>query len=367
MYRLRAVYLRSKPKHVCVRRQCTSLVPPKIQTVDIASGNFTHHSVQKVNECFQEGQYQEAVDILDEILLKHRKNLLALYQKGMALMGLDRLTEAILCFDAILEVASDSRTLIAKGEALQRLDYPLDALECFDKVKEVCTTKIKALDGNDQEDKNTFTEDIALAHAHIGTLWMQLGDYHESKENFLKAFSTSRAFPGNFWLRYAECLQHLQEPYESILKAFDEAISSEPSPESFLSKVEFLMLQGQHQGAMDCLEEYKYSESYEGNEWYYGLYKGIVHWHKGEIARSLEEFNATENMESFELLPAESKAALYHNRGKALASLCDFENAEKEVRRALANDFCEEHRNLLEDILSKSSKTTKSWESPADE
>jgi hypothetical protein len=91
--------------------------------------DITHVKAHEVARCFENGGFEEAERILEGVLSEDQDNLLALYQKGtqnsqypqqisgIALVGLNRCVEAIVCFDKLLaRHPTDRKTLMAKGE-----------------------------------------------------------------------------------------------------------------------------------------------------------------------------------------------------------------------------------------------------------
>jgi len=93
----------------------------------------------------ESGNYQEAIEILDEALEFDPDNIHALHNKGWALLGLDKPKEAIFWFDkAILIDLTYVHALNNKGNAFIELDRPEDALVFFDMVLRIDPNYIHA-------------------------------------------------------------------------------------------------------------------------------------------------------------------------------------------------------------------------------
>ncbi|MHA1210237.1 MAG: tetratricopeptide repeat protein [Candidatus Freyarchaeota archaeon] len=94
--------------------------------------------VNKGNEFFHQGRFDEAIKCYDEALALRPNYSAALFNKANALCELGKLKEAIAFFDRALEAdPEDWEALHNKGNALFNLCCFKEALECYDKALEL--------------------------------------------------------------------------------------------------------------------------------------------------------------------------------------------------------------------------------------
>jgi tetratricopeptide (TPR) repeat protein len=125
--------------------------------------------VNKGNEFFNQGKYEEAIGYYDEALALKPENSEALFNKGTALCQLGKLREAISFFDKVLEInPQDWEALHNKGNALLNLSCFNESLECYNRALEI-----------NPEDAETIY--------NKGNLLLHLGRFEEAAKLFDEA------------------------------------------------------------------------------------------------------------------------------------------------------------------------------------
>jgi len=92
--------------------------------------------------------------------------------KGQTLLSLDKLEEALACFDEILAQAPDhAEALVKKGSVLERLRRLEEAIECYDRAI-------------------SKDSSMTIAYLHKGGLFNRMARYSEALECYEKALQT---------------------------------------------------------------------------------------------------------------------------------------------------------------------------------
>jgi len=92
--------------------------------------------------------------------------------KGQTLLSLDKVDEALACFDEILLLAPDHpEALVKKGSVLERLRRLDEAIECYDRAI-------------------SKDSSLTIAYLHKGGLFNRLARYGEALECYEKALQT---------------------------------------------------------------------------------------------------------------------------------------------------------------------------------
>jgi tetratricopeptide (TPR) repeat protein len=100
-----------------------------------------------------------------------------LIAKGDSLLSMDKVEEAIACFDEILALEPDhSEALVRKGDALERLRRMEDAIQCYDRAI--------AADGS-----------LTVAYLHKGGLFNRMERYEEALQCYEQALRTQEKTP----------------------------------------------------------------------------------------------------------------------------------------------------------------------------
>jgi tetratricopeptide (TPR) repeat protein len=100
--------------------------------------NKVRDLVNKGNEFFHQGNFDEAIHCYDEALALKPDYSEALFNKGTALCELGKLKEAINLFDKVLEMnPQDWEALHNKGNAFLNLCCFKESLECYNRALEI--------------------------------------------------------------------------------------------------------------------------------------------------------------------------------------------------------------------------------------
>lgn len=127
--------------------------------------------VNKGNEFFHQGKFEEAIRCYDEALALKPDYSEALFNKGTALCELGKLREAISFFDKVLEInPQDWEALHNKGNALLNLCCFKESLECYS----------RALELNPKDAETMYNK---------GNLLLRLGKFEEAAKLFDEALA----------------------------------------------------------------------------------------------------------------------------------------------------------------------------------
>lgn len=95
------------------------------------------------------GNYEEAINLFDDVLRKKPDYAMAWVEKGSALVNLKRSEEAIVCLDKALKLGlskvSQARAWFERGNALIDLGKLEEAIVCFNNSLEIDRGNVKAL------------------------------------------------------------------------------------------------------------------------------------------------------------------------------------------------------------------------------
>ncbi len=118
---------------------------------------------------FQEENHEEAIDWYEKSIEENPKSEMAWFNKGIHLLGLDRLEEALEVFNRVKELNSDNiHALGLRGVALDSMGRYEDAVEAF----------TEALDRRSND---------ALLWSNLGYTTFKMGKFEEALEYFDKA------------------------------------------------------------------------------------------------------------------------------------------------------------------------------------
>nr|MDO8082567.1 tetratricopeptide repeat protein [Candidatus Freyarchaeota archaeon] len=127
--------------------------------------------VNKGNEFFHQGKFEDAIHCYDEALALKPENSEALFNKGTALCELGKLKEAINLFDKTLEInPQDWEALHNKGNALLNLCCFNESLECYNRALEI----------NPKDAETIYNK---------GNLLLRLGRFEEAAKLFDEALA----------------------------------------------------------------------------------------------------------------------------------------------------------------------------------
>ena len=100
-----------------------------------------------------------------------------LFAKGQSLLNLDKIEEAVACFDQILALdPKHTETLVKKGEALERLRRAEEAVLCYDAAI-------------------TADASMTIAYLHKGGLFNRMERYEEALKCYEQALRTQEKVP----------------------------------------------------------------------------------------------------------------------------------------------------------------------------
>jgi len=282
-----------------------------------ASSEISEEALRKFND----GNYAEAKVLYDKALSLNPKNTIALQNRGISCIHLDKPVEAILSFDKILETFADPSIFILKGEVILKQGDALNALDCFQNAIIIASR----VDRNSQAQTALPDASIAIAHLYSGYGWEDVGDIAEAIISYRKAVEIDST-KGDYFYFLAKALYHMDES-EEALEAIQKAVSLEPNFDSYLLQAKINMNFNNYQGALDSLSCITRNQI-EVNEqmWDYYAIKGLALWNLSLFSESLEAINIAldnyvANPNEEEERKGSNKAILFHNRGAVQLSL----------------------------------------------
>ena len=102
----------------------------------------------KGNSYFSKRKYIQAIDYFDISIRIDAQNSIAWNNKGLALAKLDKIDEALACYEKALEITPDDHVfLINKGNILYKKGNPGDALKAFQLAYELNPQSNNAIKG----------------------------------------------------------------------------------------------------------------------------------------------------------------------------------------------------------------------------
>lgn len=113
------------------------LAPEDKQKYRITDTASINKSIQEGVKFIEQKRYKEAIQSFDSVL-EHRPNASVLALKGMALEGLDKNEEALLCYDMSLEIDPKNASVWkTKAYLLHNMNRYEEAIECFFMMPEI--------------------------------------------------------------------------------------------------------------------------------------------------------------------------------------------------------------------------------------
>ena len=171
--------------------------------------------LNKGNNLFDEGRFEEAISCYDKVLSLDLKNFSAWNNKGTSLSNLGRFEEAVTCYDEALKINSDAETWISKGNSLCELDRLQEAIQCFDEATEIDPKNLTAwvCKANSFKELAFLKKEkrcrhkaqrLQLEQTNIlltkGNKLFNLGDFEEALQCYTEALELDSEF-ASAWLR----------------------------------------------------------------------------------------------------------------------------------------------------------------------
>jgi tetratricopeptide (TPR) repeat protein len=304
----------------------------------------------KALEKFNQGDFAEAKVLYDKVLALNPKHTIALQNRGIACIHLNKPVEAILSFDKMLEFFPDPTILILKGEVLLKQGDALNALDCFQSA-------INIADNVDREVQTQTTlpdASIAIAHLYSAYAWEDVGDIEEAIISYRKALEIDST-KGDYHYYLAKALYLMDESNEAF-QEIEKACHLEPTFDTYLLQAKLNMNFNNYQGAIDslnCISESQIKDSDQNWE-YYGM-KGLALWNLSLFPESLESINNA--LDNFSVTPRDedkgpNKAILLHNRGTVHLSMNLLDLALEDFKSANELDALNpEHLNKYNEVM----------------
>ena len=213
--------------------------------------------------------YEDAIEIFDQILRKEAKNTEANYLKGLALLDLGKFNEAIISFDKVLEIDSNNAdALYFKGNCLFELEDYEGALKNFEKSlqinpddAEVWNDKGSTLENLGKHEDALKSYDKALEiDPNFALPWFNKGIYYhdnlerdEARKYFEQAILIDPEEP-DYWLYKGRTL--ILDDDDEALKCFEKALELDPDLSDALSDKGFLLYaKGELRKALNSFNE----------------------------------------------------------------------------------------------------------------
>jgi len=101
-----------------------------------------NQGIEKINQ----SEYENSIELFNKVLEIEPDNIVALSNKGFALLKIERNNDATLVYDKILEIDPSNIDALSKmGAALLKLERDKDAIYYFDKVLKIDENNISAI------------------------------------------------------------------------------------------------------------------------------------------------------------------------------------------------------------------------------
>lgn len=252
-------------KGMMMEQQIKELIPVKSEQLVDKASKLYQNGLSLLNE----GKYDDAMKIFDEILEFEPKHLDALFKKGIALNRLYKYDDALLCYNKIIEINPNHvDALFYKGLALSVLGRHDESISFYDEVL--------AIKPNHQN--AWINKGISLSILGRGT---------ESIPCFEKVLESE---PNNFEALYhkGETLEKLSK-YDEALSCFEKVLEFEPNHQtSLFYKGKILSQRGKHDEALIFYDKVLKSDP----EHFEALYhKGLTLSILGGLEKAIECFD----------------------------------------------------------------------------
>jgi tetratricopeptide (TPR) repeat protein len=308
---------------------------------------------------FQEGlghlkakEYYEAVKCFDkavEIEKRIGKKAIYLYNKGLALCGLERNNEAMECYRKAIELNPNLADAWKDvGLVLKDSGRYKEAVKCFDKAKEIDPNLADAWlakglvlkDMGDQGEavkcfdkaKECYDKNLKKGSKDVidwygkGHVLTQLEKYDEA----VKCFDKAKEIDPNLadaWLAKGLVLTQLEKDYEAI-EQFNRAIELDPeSVNAWNQKGKALYRLGRYKEAIECLDTVLKKKEYEDTYFFRGQSKCALE----DYTSALEDFNKVSDQYPFHDEKTTSIGHCYYELGF-------HEDAENHYREAIKSN-----------------------------
>jgi len=299
---------------------------------------------QKGNECFQNGQYRDAISAYGEALRLENKNPVVQNKYGEALFRLERYKPAIKAFEKAIE--NDQHYSLAyrnKGDVFVRIgDYDgafgcyVHALRCDRKnwaayigkgnilyhqknFDEAIKTYRQLIKGASREERNYKAE----AYRGLGNCFLEQGGYSEAIRAYEDALERN---PGDA-LSYkgiGDAYNSLQD-YRSAVKAYDISIARKPDTLSWNAKGWALFQLNEYEKALEAFEQ-----AIRLDRKNLAPYRNKIY-----IFRLLEMHKEAHEICEKALRVAPTDASIYRIEGDLLKQLGDLEKAVEAYNSAI--------------------------------
>lgn len=215
----------SQPTSFVTNAEHKNIMPPlSIRPTSASSVSLSQKTIQQwVDEGavhYKAGQYEEALTCLEQALILDTKSAQNNYLKGMVLLQLGRLWEAMAAFDEAIELRPKfAEAYIGKGDIYYaHFGNKKEALECY-------------------QDAIRVAPKLALGYYKMGIV---LEDETRDAEA-IEAYNTALRFePRNLEIYFRKAhLYEQRERFEAALATYSDAIQSVPrSPKPYIKKGE---------------------------------------------------------------------------------------------------------------------------------
>lgn len=188
--------------------------------------------IKIANEKVDAEDFEEAIQLFDEILKTDKNNLDAIYGKGNAFFLLGNFEKALKCFDKYLRInPEDEYAWNYKGIVLFNLENPKDTLKCYNKSIEI-------------------NSDFDLPWFNKGLYFIENIENENARECFERAIHINPK-ESDYWLFKGRT--YLMEDDDEALKCFEKALELNPKNDEALGLKGFLLYaKKEYRKALDC-------------------------------------------------------------------------------------------------------------------
>lgn len=324
-----------------------------------------HTALERARLFSNDQLYEEAVQLLEGLLVEDPNNLAALTDLASAHVGLNQLDEAFVVIESALALAPDHGQLLLMLARVERSRGEADrALALTDHVLELNPTNMAAWQfkaqteftrGEKDNGKSTLGQALEVEPQHpiTNTMYAQFveipdGEYDKAELRLRKATARDpyQAYP---WRTLGGLLEHLGRLDEAET-AYREGLEHSPDDPSLHALLAVQLAKREHPDAEAHLREaIRYESEFRG-ELYVSLGAELAR--KGRIEEAREFYNKV-----LEVDPG--NAAAINNRAIALARSGDIKQAV-EALQDLTNkypDYADAHNNLAVLMLQTGNNT----------
>lgn len=224
------------------------------------------------------GYHKESLDLIEKLIEKKPNDVNLLLNKSLALIDMERKTDALACFDLILSIDKNNQIVLEKkGRLLVSLgNYKKSIDDCFDPLLgdskndlNLLHLKAEALRKDNQNESAIIIYDRILrinpddtvALNDKGLCLMNLQQYQEAID--VSFDETLRIDTKNIYalINKGACLTHLKKYAESIRDCYDKVLENDArNSQALYNKYWSLLQLGRNEEAILCLHQ---SEKYK--------------------------------------------------------------------------------------------------------